>query len=249
MVYQIYAPRLPRYGHSVVQYQRMSSSEIKFDSEFLQARWVLGSIAAEEFVAQALIALEAGRDCPALRQIAGLDKPTTGDLGTLPARALTELGLQRIDRLQAASVVVDRHMASTSPAISEFVRSFPEFGPQWNKHVVAWGGDPAAFYIDMAEFVHFVVEDLYQTGAVAETQRAFDMLERLLTEGDEAAKDLVALGFFETLQCFTSWRPYGQTAFEKFLGTNSRDVWNDLHIIWRGKSSLAAVIRAENKTK
>jgi hypothetical protein len=227
----------------------MNSADNKFDPELLQARWVLGSIGAEEFVAQALIALEEGRDFPALRQIAGLEKPTTGDLGTLPERAFRELGLQRIDILQAASVVVDRHKASTSPAISELVGSFPEFGPRWNKHVVAWGGAPAASYIDMAEFVHFAVEDLYEKGAAAETQRAFDMLERLLTKGDEATKGLVALGFFETLQCFTSWRPYGQTAFEKFLDTNSRDVWNDLHIIWRGKSSLTDVIRAENKGK
>lgn len=227
----------------------MSSSQRKFDSELLQARWVLGCIDAEEFVTQAISALGENLDCPALRQIAGLAKPTIGDLGTLPDRAFRELGLQRIDVLQATRVVVDRHMASTSSAISALVSSFPEFGPRWNKHVVAWGGDRAAPYIDMAEFVHFVVEDLYEKRAAAETQRAFDMLERLLAEGDEATKGLVALGFFETLQCFTSWRQYGQTVFEKFLGTNSRDVWNDLHVIWRGRSSLADVLRAENKGK
>jgi hypothetical protein len=50
----------------------------------------------------------------------------------------------------------------------------------------------------MAEFVHFVVEDLYEKGNLNEMRRVFDCLERLFTESNQATRDLIGLGFFET---------------------------------------------------
>ena len=58
--------------------------------------------------------------------------------------------------------------------------------------------------MDMAEFVHFVVEDLYEKGNLGETRRVFDLLEKLLVEADEETRNLIGLGFFEDLQNFAS---------------------------------------------
>ncbi len=99
----------------------------------------------------------------------------------------------------------------------------------------------------MAEFVHFVVEDLYEMGNLDDVRRVFEFMERLLAEGDQETRDLVVLGFFETLQNFASWRPYGNGAFEQFLGPMSRKAWLEIRLAWAGKSSLADVIRAERK--
>jgi len=100
----------------------------------------------------------------------------------------------------------------------------------------------------MAEFVHFVVEDLYEKGNLGETQRAFDCLEMLFKDGDQKARDLIGLGFFETLQNFASWRPGGNVVYEQFLRTISRQVWNEIKRQWTGKSSLMDVIRTERNT-
>src|SRR4029077_16337698 len=50
------------------------------DPEILQARWVLGGISPEQFVELAVHALEHGLDGTALRQLAGLSRPTSTDL-------------------------------------------------------------------------------------------------------------------------------------------------------------------------
>ena len=136
-----------------------------------------------------------------------------------------------------------------SPVISTLRKAFPDFSDRWEKHVAWWGGKPAGSYMDMAEFVQFVVEDLYEKGNLDETRRVFDLLEKLLAEADQETRNLIGLGFFETLQNFASWRPSGNKAYEQFFGPTSMQVWSELKRMWAGKSSLMDVIRAEQKTK
>jgi hypothetical protein len=138
---------------------------------------------------------------------------------------------------------------STSPIISTLRQAFPDFSDRWEKHVAWWGRKPAGSYMDMAEFVHFVVEDVYEKGNLDETRRIFQLLEKLLAEANQETRNLIGLGFFETLQNFASWRPSGNKAYEQFFGPMSKQVWSELQALWAGKSSLMDVIRAEQKTK
>jgi hypothetical protein len=126
--------------------------------------------------------------------------------------------------------------------------SFPNFD-RWKKHIARWGGNPAGFYNDMAEFVHFVVEDLYEKENLDETRRVFQLLEKVLSDADEETRNLIALGFFETLQNVASHRPEGNKVYEQFFGPISQRVWSKLQTMWAGKSSLMDVIRAERKNK
>jgi hypothetical protein len=100
----------------------------------------------------------------------------------------------------------------------------------------------------MAEFVHFVVEDLYERDKRKEVDRAFALLENLLADADQETTDLIGLGFFETLQNFSSWRPYGNRAFEQFMGKKSLQIWREIQRMWTGKSSLMDVIRSERES-
>jgi hypothetical protein len=131
----------------------------RFDPELLQARWLLGSVAPEQLVSEALVALEQGYTGIALQQLAGLTRPTVSDLGTLPDRAFAEMGLKAINREQAVDLVSRRGPAPNDVMLS-LLNSFPAFAARWRKHIEQWGGEPAGPYNDMAEFVHFVVEDL-----------------------------------------------------------------------------------------
>jgi hypothetical protein len=219
----------------------------EFDAELLQARFVLGGVGAEELASQAVFALERGFVGTALQQLAGLVRPTQRELENLPERAFAELGLQPIDKEQAVTRLMTRGEPATSATVSALVAAFPEFSRRWRNHIEQWGGNPAGSYNDMATFVEFVVEDLYEKGAVDEVRRAFELLDKPLLEGDEETRTLIGLGFFETLQCATSWRPYGNKVFEQFLGEASRQVWEEIQRQWAGKSSLAEVIRAERR--
>jgi len=217
-----------------------------FDPEILQARWVLGGLNPEDLVREALAALELGYTGIALQQLAGLVRPTRADLGTLPSRAFTDMGLKAINRTQAVDILLARGPAST-PVLVELLNHFPAFVRRWRDHLEEWGGEPCGAYIGMSAFVHFVIDDLYERGNLIDTRRVFEMMEGLLAEGDQEARDLVGFGFFETLQNVASWRPYGAKAFKPFLGPLSHRAWVEIESAWQGKSSLADVIRAERQ--
>ena len=219
------------------------------DWEVLQARWVLGGIEPQEFVDLAIYALQQGLDGPALQQIAGLSSPTSRDLANLPDRVFSDMGQQPIDKDGAVALLVARGVPATSPVVSALRQAFPDFSDRWKKHIIWWGGNPAGSYNDMAEFVHFVVEDLYEKGKLDETRRIFQLLEKLLSEADQENRNLIGLGFFETLQNVASWRPNGNKVYEQFFGPVSKLIWTELQRMWSGKSSLMDVIRAEQKTR
>jgi hypothetical protein len=225
----------------------MTGPQSRLDPELLQARWVLGSLDAEELVSGAMLALEQGFDGSALRQLAGLEGSAMRDLGALPERAFVEMGLKRCDNDQAVSLLLARGPTLTSPTVCVLVEAFPEFSTRWRKHLADWGGEPAGSYNDMAKFVHFVVEDLYEKELTGEVRRAFELLETLFVEGDQPTRDLIGLGFLETLQNVASWRPYGNRAFEQFLGPMSTRCWKEIQRQWSGKSSLMDVIRSERR--
>lgn len=133
--------------------------------------------------------------------------------------------------------------------IAALREAFPQSSDRWSRYVESWAGKPMGPYIDMAEFVHFVVEDLYEKRAIDETRRVFQLLERLFVAGPQETRDLIGWGFFETLQCVASHRPYGNTVFEDFLGPMSKQAWSQIQRQWAGKSSLIDVLRAEQKNR
>lgn len=225
----------------------MGGLGINLDPELLQARWVLGGIEPEQFVAIATSALEQGFDGTALQQLAGLSRPTSRDLGNLPERVFAAMGLKPIDQDEAVALLLARGEPSTSPVISALRKAFPDFGGRWKQHVASCGGNPAGSYIDMAEFVHFVIEDVHEKGKLDETRRVFQLLEKFLVEADQETRDLIGFGFFETLQNVASHRPLGNKPYEQFFGPMSKKVWSELQKMWAGKSSLMDVISTEQK--
>lgn len=219
----------------------------KIDPELLQARWVLGGIRSDALPDLAVSALQQGLDGTALRQLAGLVRPTLADLEDLPQRAFIDMGLPPMSRDQAIDVLMERGIPPTIPVLSTLLESFPDFMPRWRKHLARWAGETPGPYIDLAEFVHFVVDDLYEKDRHNELKLVFELFEKLLDGADEDTTGFIAIGFFETLQNVASWRPYGNRVFEEFLGTRSMQLWREIKRIWAGKSSLADVIRAERQ--
>jgi hypothetical protein len=110
-----------------------------------------------------------------------------------------------------------------------------------------WKGEPAGNYNDIAEFAQFVVKDLYPSGNTADLQRAFDLMEMWLVNGNRNLRDLIAIGFLEDVQNVASWQPFGKEAFIPFLGPQCLQAWNEIEKIWTGKRSLMDLVRDEPK--
>ena len=117
------------------------------------------------------------------------------------------------------------------------------------KHLEFWKGEPAGHYNDVAEFAHFVVEDLYPNGDAKALQHAFDLMEHWPVNGSQNLRNLIAVGFLESVQNVASWQAFGKDAFIPFLGPECRRAWNEIEGIWAGKASLMDVIRAESKKR
>jgi hypothetical protein len=225
----------------------MNSSGTDFDPQLWQARWVLGGVEPDEFVKMAISALENGLYGTALQQIAGLSAPTARDMGKLPEKLFAEMGLRSIERDEAVTRLIARGKPSTSPTITTLRQAFPEFSERWKKHIEWWHGNSAGSYNDMAEFVHFVIKDVFEKGNLEDTRCIFQLLETPLVEADQDVRDLIGLGFFETLQNVASWRPGGNKVYEQFFGPVSKQLWSELQAMWAGKSSVMDVIRAQRR--
>ena len=129
------------------------------------------------------------------------------------------------------------------------VADFPRFRPRWERHLELWKGEPAGGYNDIVQFAHFVVEDLYPNGNSEDLQRAFDLMERWLVNGNQNLRELIAIGFLEDVQNVASWQAFGKEVFIPFLGPQSRQAWNEIERIWADKTSLMEVVRDELKKR
>lgn len=165
----------------------------KIDPQLLQVRWTLGGIRSEDLPELAVSALQQGLDGTALRQLAGLVRPTMADLENLPERVFAEMGLKPMDKDAAVTLLMARGLPAPSAPMAVLLDSFPDFKARWRAHIAWWGGEPAGSYNDFAEFVHFVVEDLYENENRTEVGRAFRLLEELLTNADEETVNLIGL--------------------------------------------------------
>jgi len=83
-----------------------------------------------------------------------------------------------------------------------------------------WKGKPAGTYNDIAQFAHFVVEDLYPNGNTEDLQRAFNLMEHWLVNGNRNLRDLIGIGFLEDLQNVASWQAFGKKHLFRFSGSN-----------------------------
>jgi len=117
----------------------------KIDPELLQARWVLGGIRSCDLPDLAVSALQQGLDGTALRQLAGLVRPTLADLEDLPQRAFVDMGLTLMSRDQAVDVLMERGIPPINPMFSTLLKSFPDFMPRWREHLACWAGKTARF--------------------------------------------------------------------------------------------------------
>ena len=120
----------------------------------------------------------------------------------------------------------------------------PGFQSAWEEHCAYWNGETPGTYLDAAEFARYVVA-CYERDDTSEFPAAFAVVEKILNEGTQEARDLAGIGVIEDIQTIASHSCGGDVFFE-WLGPTSRVAWAQIAKIWEGKSSLMDVIRAEH---
>jgi hypothetical protein len=83
-----------------------------FNPDLFVAKWYCSKVGPEDMPKFAADALEAGYDGAALRQLAGLMKPTMREVGNLFQEALAEIGKVKVHSRQQAALFLSRLVAT-----------------------------------------------------------------------------------------------------------------------------------------
>jgi len=124
----------------------------------------------------------------------------------------------------------------------------PTFSSTWEKYQKSWGHDESGIYNDLAEFATFIV-DAYERRDTQMLSATFVLIEEFLVEGNEEVRAAASIGFLEDVRNISSWRPFGNGPFIECLGPVSKVAWAEIEETWRGKQSLADVVRAEIRSE
>lgn len=143
-----------------------------FDPNVFVARWYCGYVLPEDLPAFAADALEAGYDGYALRQLAGLVRPTSRDVGDLFVRALGDMGLEKPSSRQQANLTVAK---SVSKSIADGTLD-PFAGARRLSHLAQAAGFPEGltqFFVlaeelDLGEYARS--RDLIRKDIIAEAE-------------------------------------------------------------------------------
>ncbi len=142
--------------------------------------------------------------------------------------------------------MTDFEIVNIPSIIPELLTLCPGIESRWDEHLEFWDGDERGEYNDISVIVHFVV-DSYTENITQFFPMLFKKIEEIITKGHPKQKGIAITGFLETLQTVGSNRHYGYKPFEQWLRPASLSEWRGIEELWRDKSSLADVIRAERK--
>jgi len=107
----------------------------------------------------------------------------------------------------------------------------PGLRPEWERHVVSYDSEAAGLYIDLSQFVYYLLA-AFEQGQTSTLESAFELLERFLVDGDSSVQEYAALGLIETLQNAASHQPYTESVFVPFLKSESFREWKAIEQGW-----------------
>lgn len=127
-------------------------------------------------------------------------------------------------------------------AFALLLKACPGALKDWEEFQEEWKDEEMPAYFGMAVFSGHVVE-LLKRGETESFTEVFEVIERLIVEGDEEVRSLAIVGFIESLQNQASWTEKGDQVFLPWLKPKTRAAWFELEELWRGENSLMDVIR------
>jgi hypothetical protein len=144
-----------------------------FNPDLFVAKWYCSRVLPEDMPTFAADALEAGYDGPALRRLAGLQKPSTADVGDLFQKSLVEIGRVKIKSQDQAIVFLSRLIAK------DIVED--RLDPVQGAEVLAEYAQRLGYPPFLAEFLGLA--DMPMWGEYAPTRKA--LVELIMTQAQE----------------------------------------------------------------
>ncbi|GAB5410569.1 MAG: hypothetical protein BalsKO_29340 [Balneolaceae bacterium] len=137
-------------------------------------------------------------------------------------------------------------MLNLEDIVPMMLKACPSAREAWSEHLEWWEGEKAGDYNDIAVFSHHIVH-CFKTGNEKEIKAAFKTIEKLINEGSDDVRGVAVVGFLEGVQNISSHEDFGYSVFEPYLHSSSKQGWYELIELWKGKNTLADVIRAQKQ--
>ena len=133
--------------------------------------------------------------------------------------------------------------------IPALLSACPSAEPSWTDHLGWWGTEERGYFNDMSFFAAHVVESYFGRGTDQELPAFFEVVERMIRNGDAQVRDLAIIGLIEDIQNGASWRDGGGDVLKRWLGVETLKAWSGVEAMWSGVGSLADMVRLENSRK
>jgi len=102
-------------------------------------------------------------------------------------------------------------------------------------------------YMDLDTVADYVLSCCFEKKDTSSIAIIFEIVERCINEGDQQTRDAAIIGFIETIWLGAIRKPSGMDVVLPWLGPMSRRGLAEVQAAWKGKSSLADVIRDERR--
>lgn len=121
-------------------------------------------------------------------------------------------------------------MIASVKIVPLLLEACPTFRSDWDAHLQEWAPEAPGHYLDAAVIAAFLVARNAQ-GDTRTVSIGFEVLEQVLLEGDDEARNVVIVGVLETVQNIAGSRG-DAGAFRPYLGPATLQAWEGLNKLW-----------------
>lgn len=132
--------------------------------------------------------------------------------------------------------------------INDFLRACPGYDAILRQAVEQNEGVPPPLSDIMTALAYFIV-DSYESGQADNLLGVFDWIEQCVERGDDEVQEAIKFWLLEPLQNIASHRQFGADVFLKWVKPRTRVAWFEVVELWKGKTTLGDVIRAEQEAE
>ena len=127
-------------------------------------------------------------------------------------------------------------VVSRTRVMSPLVEACPSFRTPWQAYLAHDAYQEGLLYVDLGEFARHLVR-LVESDSRGELPAVFEVIERLLLEGESNARDAVIIGLLEGIQNIASGSRVGPAVFVPYLHPETMHWWTEIDEFWAGSAS------------
>ena len=123
-------------------------------------------------------------------------------------------------------------MITKDQMMEELLLVVPSFRPEWEEFLEYWKEtDDPPLYLPIGNLAHHLV-NMLERKETETFPAVFEVVERLLIEGEHFVQETTIIGFLEKIQRWNFHKTTKPRQFEPFFGSKTLYFWEELYKYW-----------------